>query len=178
MSVWKYVLKKLKPWMAPGNDAVQGYWWKQLPSAAGTLHLLYEKVLSGEVMPQWAITGRMVLIPKTETNSEDPAKYRPIACLTVMYKLYTAVLAERLAAQVERHSLIPPEQMALRRGKSGCMEALMIDLMISEDAKVMARDLAVAWVDYRKAFDSVCHKWLEHVLREMHVPEVLRRSIA
>ena len=47
--------------------------------------------------------------------------------------------------------LLPPEQKALSKGTRGCLDA---------EVKRGKRDLAVAWVDFRKAFDQVPNKWL------------------
>ncbi len=71
-----------------------------------------------------------------------------------MYKVMTGVMAEILGDHVERKELLPPEQKALRRGRRGCRDAITIDTAVAREAQVHERDLSVAWVDYRKAFES------------------------
>ena len=53
------------------------------------------------------------------------------------------------------------------------MDALMIDLMVSEDAMLRHKNLSVAWVDYQKAYDRVPHGWLLEVLKAISVPTVI-----
>ena len=52
---------------------------------------------------------------------------------------------------VEAYDLIPHEQKALRKGRRGCLDALVIDAAVAEEAKETRRNLSVGWVDYRKA---------------------------
>ena len=44
----------------------------------------------------------------------------------------TAILTEH----IERRKLLPEEQKALRKGRRGCLDALIIDQAIATEAKV------------------------------------------
>ena len=125
-------------------------------------------------MPQWIVSGRTILIPKTKVACNDPEKYRPITCLNVMY---TSALGEIILQHTEMYDLLPREQKAMRWGRAGCMEALLIDSMVMEHSELCDCPLSVAWIDYRKAYDSVAHRWLKRMLRDMKVPKSVRRSI-
>jgi hypothetical protein len=50
------------------------------------------------------------------------------------------------------------------RNAQGCKEQLIIDSAILEQAYKDNRSLYIAYIDYRKAFDSVPHGWLVRVL--------------
>ena len=54
----------------------------------------------------------------------------------------------------------------------------MIVSMVTEDAMLRRRNLDVAWIDYKKAFDHVPHGWLREMLElcgvPMHVQHCLR----
>ena len=69
------------------------------------------------------------------------------------------------------------EQKALRKGRRGCHDALMIDNIIIESARMEKGELSVAWVDYQKAYDRVPHRWLLTVLRAINAPENVRKCI-
>lgn len=46
-------------------------------------------------------------------NMED---YRRVTTVTTLYKIYAAMMADRLREEVEREEIIPPNQMGFRRG--------------------------------------------------------------
>ena len=121
--------------------------------------------------------GRTVLIPKEEFQGKAD-QYCPITVLNTGYKLLTGVLTILLWDHLEEHNIIPVEQKALRKGRRGCLDALMVDSMIAGEAKFKRRNLSVAWTDYQKAYDRVPHSWLEWVLQIIGAPEKARQCIA
>ena len=46
----------------------------------------------------------------------------------------------------------------------GCIDNLLIDKTVLEDASKFKNNLSCVWIDTRKAFDSVSHWWLIQVL--------------
>ena len=164
------VLRKAKPWKAPGPDGIHAFWWKSFKSAAKALYGLTSSHLSsGEVLPKWLVTGRVVLIHKSGSQ-EDPANFRPIACLNTSYKMVTALLASHIGSLTERLSVLPMEQVAIRKGTWGCTHALLLDQAVVADAtNQKQKPLHVAWIDYAKAFDSVPHAYLKWLLQCMGV---------
>ena len=50
------------------------------------------------------------------------------------------------------------------------LDALIIDEAVAEEAKKDKRNLSVAWIDYRKAYDLVPHRWIGQILRAMAAP--------
>ena len=65
---------------------------------------------------------------------------------------------------METNDLFPTEQKDCRRGSYGCKDQLLISRTIIEDCKSKHRNFSMAWIDYRKAFDSVPHSWILKVL--------------
>ena len=49
----------------------------------------------------------------------------------------------------------------------GCIDNLLLDKVILEDAKRNRKNLSCTWIDIQKAYDSVSHNWLIRIL-EMH----------
>ena len=43
--MWRDVIRKMKSWKAPGQDAVHAFWWKIFPCAQGMLRDLIEQSL-------------------------------------------------------------------------------------------------------------------------------------
>lgn len=83
---------------------------------------------------------------------------RPITCLNTSYKLLTALMARILMKHAMEVGALPREQKALRKGSRGCLDALTIDEAISEEVRVLRRNLEVGWIDYQKAYDRVPHE--------------------
>ena len=154
------------------------FWWKGFPRAANILRKLVGRIVDGdEHIPDWLVRGRTVLILKDGCEGK-PEQYRPITCLNTAYKLLTSSLALILQEHSTEYELIPPEQKALRRGRRGCLDALMVDFMVGQEAWLKQRNLSVAWIDYQKACDRVPHGWLERVLRVCKVPVKVGRCIS
>lgn len=42
---------------------------------------------------------------------------------------------------------------------------LVVDYIITMQARKKRRNISVVWVDYKKAFDSISHSWLMKVLK-------------
>ena len=176
-TIWRSVIKKTKSWKAPGSDGIHGFWLKVFPKSGCLLKQLVEQAINQEItIPQWLVTGRTVLIPK-DPNASTPDKFRPIACLNTIYKTFTATVERVVNDHITTHRILPHEQCALRRGRRGCFDALMIDTMVSEDATLRSRDLSVSWIDYQKAFDYVPHGWLVEALKLCKIPDRIQRCL-
>ena len=59
-----------------------------------------------------------------------------------MWKLLTGVIADQIYAHLDQEKLLPEEQKRCRKGSRG-----------TNDLK----NLAMAWIDYKKAYDMVPH---------------------
>ena len=68
-------------------------------------------ILDGErPLPDWMNFGKTILCQKDLANSSAVDNYRPISCLSLMWKLMTAVLTERMYSHLERENVLPSEQ--------------------------------------------------------------------
>ena len=55
---------------------------------------------------------------------------------------------------METNDLLPIERKGCGRGSYDCKDQLLINRMIIEDCKSKHRNLSMAWIHYRKAFDN------------------------
>ena len=60
----------------------------------------------------------------------------------------------------------------------GCLDALLVDSMVTQEAMKSKSDLSVAWIDYSKAFDRVPHQWLIKMLKTIRALKPLRQTLA
>ena len=90
--------------------------------------------------------------------------FRPISCLPLMWKCMTGVIAEVMYKHLE--GILPEEQKGYRRRSRGTKDQLLlIDKAILEDCKRRHTNrVAMAWIDYHKAYDMVPHSWIVECL--------------
>ena len=75
------------------------------------------------------------------------------------------------------YNYLPAEQLALRRGRRGCLDTLLVDGMLGSEARQGSRRISVSWIDYTKELDLVPHGWLATVLRVIRAPTAVRQCI-
>jgi len=83
------------------------------------------------------------LIPKSG-DSKEVRNYRPITCLTTMYKTLTGKIAKRISTHLGEQSLLPAEQKECHPGSKGCKDQLMISKTIYEDCRRRKKNLSIA----------------------------------
>ena len=108
--------------------------------------------------------GRTSLFMKDPVKGTAADNYRPIACLPLMWKLLTGIFSEKMYQHLEDQSLLPDEQKGCRKNSRGTKDQLLIDKMILKDARKGSKHLAMAWIDYKKAYDMVPHSWILEAL--------------
>lgn len=160
------IISQLHNWKAPGPDGLHNYWIKKLSRTHQQLTILINDVLQDpEKMPPFLTQGSTMLIPKDQENTQDPTKYRPITCLPTLYKVITSCITHRIYDHCEKNQIIAEQQKGCIKEAMGCKELLIVDSVISNQAFKQSRNLHTAYIDYKKAFDSVPHEWLIKILK-------------
>ena len=174
----KKEIGKRKGWTAPGIDGIQNYWWKTLEPAQEALTRAFIKIKEdNKNIPVWWPTGRTVLIPKTK-SPEDEKNYRPITCLNTSYKIMTGVVAKYLWEHMIENEIWDEGQLGAVEGVLGTVDQLIIDRCIMDEVKQYHRNLAVAFYDYKKAYDKVHHDWMLRVYRWIGIPDEVIKLIS
>ena len=88
-----------------------------------------------------------------------------------MWKLLTALIADDIYHHLEAKSLLPEEQKGCRKGTKGTGDLLFIDKMILKEVKTRKKNLAMCWIDYRKAYDLIPHVWILECLKCFGISE-------
>ena len=94
-----------------------------------------------------------------------------------MYKIHSACLLSLLQRAERAWQRIHPMQRGAKQGSSGVIENNLINRWILEDAKCKKRNLSMAWIDFKKAFDMVKHSWIERILQVSGYPTNISRAI-
>ena len=119
--------------------------------------------------PEWLTQGLTFLIP--EFNDTREAKnYRPITCLPTMYKTLSLIITDRTYVHLKDSGLLGSEQKGCKRGPCGCKDQFLLNKMIIQDCRTRKRNLTASWIDYKRAFDSVPHRWTIKTLDLYKVP--------
>jgi hypothetical protein len=127
-------------------------------------------------IPDFLVQGITCILPKGR-DCEDPPKYRPITCFCTVYKIYTACLAEEIYRHLETNKLLAEGQKGGIKNSQGRKEQLVIDSVGLEQAHKDNRNLYIAYIDCRKAFDSLPHSWLIRVLEIYKIDPLIISSL-
>ena len=74
----------------------------------------------------------------------------------------------------DQEKLLPEEQKGCRKGSRGTNDLLYIDRAVIKEIKSRNKNLAMAWIDYKKAYDMVPHSWIIECLDLFGVAENIK----
>ena len=134
-------IRRMTNWKAPGPDGVQGFWFKKFTSVHAAITVGLQDCLARGEVPEWMTVGRTSLFIKDLAKGPVADNYRPIACLPLMWKLLTGILAEKMYDHLDGNNLLPDEQKGCRKRSRGTKDQLLIDKMILKDSKVGRKNL-------------------------------------
>ncbi|XGW09915.1 hypothetical protein V3C99_011857 [Haemonchus contortus] len=147
-------IRSMKKGTAPGLDNIPA---DLLRSGSTALHTLlaehFNQYLRLKRIPQqWKESKTILLFKKGQR--EDISNYRPISLLSVVYKSFTKALLNRVERILDEYQ--PVEQTGFRKNFS-CMDNIHARevCQLIERSREYRLPLALLFVDYKKAFDSV-----------------------
>ena len=86
-------------------------------------------------------------------------------------------IADAIYEYLDLKMMLPEEQKGCRRKSRGTHDLLFIDKMILKEVKTRKRNLAIAWIGYKKAFDMIGHSWILESLKMLGISEEIRKLI-
>ena len=87
-----------------------------------------------------------------EGDKRNPGNYRGISLLSIVGKIYAAVLQERLSKWCEKNGIIVEEQGGFRPGR-GCADQIYVLMSIIKNRR--GKKTYCCFIDLRKAYDRV-----------------------
>ena len=139
----------------PGHDGIHGFWFKKFTPVHDRLALEMNRCLQRAHVPEWMIKGKTTLIQKDPSKGTALNYYRPITCLPMMSKISTAHIREKIYYSLTSRGLFAEEQKGCRKGPRGRGESLYINQHILNESKTRQKNLAMTWIDYKKAYGMV-----------------------
>ena len=91
-----------------------------------------------------------------------------------MWKLLTGVFVGQINTHLDQEKLLPENQKRCRKGSRGPYDLLYIDKAVIKEVKCRNKNLAMAWIDYEKAYDMVPHSWIIKCLDLFGVAENIK----
>lgn len=138
-------------------------------SAVRFLHVLFNAAFSHGISPSTWHKCILNPIPKSSTSDpRDPSCYRGIALASSIYKLYCGIINQRLSTWAEENNLLNDAQNGFRKGR-GTVDHLCTLSSIIETRKRQKLSTFVAFIDFRKAYDSVNRQLLWRKLWDVGV---------
>ena len=127
---------------------------------------LFNRVLnSGNIPEAWTI-GIITPIYKNKGDKGDFDNYRGITILSCLGKLFTSIINARLNKYANEINLINENQTGFRKGYSTLDHIFLLKNIIDILVKGCKQKLFCAFVDYKKAFDTVWRSALWHKMLE------------
>ena len=107
-------------------------------------------------------------------DRREIANYRPITLLNSDYKIYTKVLAMRLAKVVK--DIVHPDQAGFIPGRQISDQTQLCRTMI-DYAEATEENGVIIALDQEKAYDKIAHDYLWETLRAFGIPEAFTKRV-
>uniref|UniRef100_A0A7I4YAI8 Reverse transcriptase domain-containing protein n=1 Tax=Haemonchus contortus TaxID=6289 RepID=A0A7I4YAI8_HAECO len=163
----RHAITSMKNCTAPGPDRIKPEHLKRIPPVIiKTLARLFTRYLSECKVPTSWKTSKTVLLYK-KGDPDDIGNYRPICLLSVIYKLFTRVILNRIGRILDEGQ--PCEQAGFRRGFS-TIDHIHTLTRLSEVSREYKMPLCLTFIDLKKAFDTVETEAVIEALGNQGVP--------
>ena len=152
----RQAIKNLKTGKASGLDNICAEFLKYAENfVVPFLTKLFKKLYDRSYFPlDWCKSVIIHLFKKGEDSNPD--NYRGISLLSIVSKVFTAILNKRLYAWAENEEKISKEQASFRKGYSTIDHIFTLITMVKSNLDSRKGDkVYVAFIDYKKAFDTV-----------------------
>jgi len=161
-------LRKISRGKAAGVDGIYGEMLKYGGDwMIASLWKLFNMVFSSGCVPGDWRRGLIVPVPKGG-DRRVVSNYRGITLLSVVGKVFTQIVQQRLSRWFEERGLLEPEQAGFRRGRS-TVEHIFSLAEVVRRQKAGNRETYCCFLDIRKAYDTVWREGLWKRLEEAGV---------
>ena len=83
----------------------------------------------------------------------------------------SGVIADQIYGHLDQQKLLPEKQKGCRKRSRRTNDLLDIDRAVIREVKSRKKNLAMAWIDYKKAYDMVPHSWIKKYIEFFGVAE-------
>ena len=119
---------------------------------------IFNESINAGVFPEKLKLGRVIPLYK-EGDRTDVSNYRPITTLSVFSKLFEKLVHKRMSSFIAQYNLIKPHQFGFQKNK--CTSDAILEFLenVFDSFNENKYYLAI-FLDFSKAFDTICHDTL------------------
>lgn len=166
------VVKQLKPTKAFGPDNIPALIWKDSHFQTLLLNLCNHTFITHKPPKVWH-TSQIIPVPK-KGDLSLATNYRGISLMSIAAKIFNKLLLNRITPFVE--PILRKNQNGFRHGRSTLSQILCLRRLI-EESDFSKLDLALVFVDFSKAFDSVDRSKMFEILKLYGLPDDIISAI-
>ena len=161
-------IRKLKNNKAPGPDDIPAelFKWLDKQSRKTILEILNE-CWRRETLIRDMNDARLAIVYK-KGGPALPQNYRPIALLSVIYKLLASIIQTRISSKMD--GALDENQYGFRKGKSTA-QPLFILRRTQETQEEAALECHLLSLDWEKAFDKVLQDRMAKAIKRLGIPD-------
>ena len=164
-------VKRLKTNKATGPDGIPAEAIKFCPAVKEEIFHFLNYIWSQERLPINLAQAEFKMLFKGKGSHDDPSKYRCIGLLNHSYKLLAHIILARLLQHSEGYL---QDWQAGFRANRGCRDNSMVLRTICDEMIQIGEKIAITFVDYSAAFDTVSHKFIDRALKDAGAPPKVR----
>lgn len=131
------------------------------------IHHICNNVYTTHVPPKQWTNNIIIPIPK-KGNLQEMKNYRGITLMSIAAKVYNKLLLNRITPHID--PILRNNQAGFRPQRS-CIQQIHILRRLIEGANLRQLPLIITFIDFKKAFDSICRQSMFAILRHYGVPK-------
>ena len=170
-------LASLKTGKASGPDGILTEYLKIFGHTFETVLLKILRCIFVEhIYPsQWTVNFLKPIYKKG--NSGDPDNYRGIAIGSALAKLFSIILLNRLTKYINQEKLISVKQIGFMKGTGTSDHIFLLQTIIEKVVRKGRKRLYAAFIDFKKAYDTVDRDLLIRRLKSLGINGIFLRNI-
>ncbi|KAL5509854.1 hypothetical protein EMCRGX_G005293 [Ephydatia muelleri] len=150
---------------APGADGISYSNWRWVDPLGLILSTIYNTCRVNSRVPRPWKHSTVTLIHKGG-DVTSVRNWRPISLQLTIYKLYSAIIARRIASWASVTSAFSDAQKGFL-AYDGCAEHNFLLRSVMTDSRRRKKDVILTWLDLRDAFGSVPHQLLLSLMKQL-----------
>ena len=110
-----------------------------------------------ETHPEWLTQDWTVFIMKDSQQGAIPSNSRPITSLSTTWKLLSGIIVAKVSRHMYQHmyQYMSRARLKICNISRGTKHQLLADRAAVGDSKTRSTNQCTAWIDYKKAYDSM-----------------------
>ena len=170
-------LNMMKNNKAPGPDGILIEYIKAFAETCeGILLQIMRELFSNHVYPlEWNSNYLKPIYKKWDIS--DPDNYRGLAVGSALAKLFSMILLNRLIKHIGKHNLISKNQIGFMKGTRTSDHIFLLQTIIEKVVKKNRKKLFSAFIDFKKAYDTVDREKLFQTLQSLGINGIFLQNL-